>query len=41
MGEYIAKPGDGWYRIAKNTGMDVNTLLKLNNANLNTPVYAG
>lgn len=39
--EYKVKSGDGWYRIAKNLGVDVNVLLKANNATLNTPVYTG
>jgi LysM repeat protein len=41
MGEYIVKSGDGWYKIAKNTGINVNDLLKLNNANLNTAIHPG
>lgn len=38
---YKVQKGDGWYRIAKNTGMDVNELLKLNNATLNTVIHPG
>lgn len=38
---YKVKSGDGWYRIAKNTGLDVNQLLKLNNANINTVIHPG
>lgn len=38
---YKVQKGDGWYKIAKNTGMDVNELLKLNNATLNTPIHPG
>lgn len=41
MREYIVKSGDGWYKIAKNTGINVNDLLKLNNANLNTVIHPG
>ena len=38
---YKVQKGDGWYKIAKNTGMDVNELLKLNNATLNTAIHPG
>lgn len=38
---YKVQKGDGWYKIAKNTGMDVNELLKLNNATLNTVIHPG
>lgn len=38
---YKVQKGDGWYRIAKNTGMDVNELLRLNNATLNTVIHPG
>lgn len=38
---YEVKKGDGWYRIAKNLGIDVNELLALNNANLNTALHPG
>lgn len=38
---YKVKSGDGWYKIAKNTGLDVNQLLKLNNANINTMIHPG
>lgn len=38
---YKVQKGDGWYKIAKNTGMDVNELLKLNNATLNTTIHPG
>lgn len=38
---YKVQKGDGWYKIAKNTGMDVNDLLKLNNATLNTAIHPG
>ena len=38
---YEVKKGDGWYRIAKNLGVDVNELLKANNANLNTMLHPG
>lgn len=41
MSEYEVKKGDGWYKIAKNLGIDVNELLKLNNANLNTQLHPG
>lgn len=39
--EYKVKAGDGWYRIAKNLGVDVNELLKANNATLNTAIHPG
>lgn len=39
MSTYKVKSGDGWYRIAKNTGVDVNQLLKLNNATLKTALH--
>ena len=39
MSTYKVKSGDGWYRIAKNTGVDVNQLLKLNNATLKTTLH--
>lgn len=32
MSNYTVKKGDGWYRIAKNLGVNVNDLLKANNA---------
>lgn len=38
---YKVQKGDGWYKIAKNTGIDVNELLKLNNATLNTVIHPG
>lgn len=40
-GTYTVVSGDGWYRIASKTGVPVNTLLKLNNATLSTPLYVG
>ena len=39
--EYKVKTGDGWYRIAKNLGVDVNDLLKVNNATLKTVIHPG
>lgn len=39
--EYKVKAGDGWYRIAKNLGVDVNDLLKVNNATLKTVIHPG
>ena len=39
--EYKVKAGDGWYRIAKNLGVDVNELLKANNATANTAIHPG
>lgn len=38
---YKVQKGDGWYKIAKNTGIDVNELLQLNNATLNTVIHPG
>ena len=39
MSTYKVKSGDGWYKIAKSTGVDVNQLLKLNNATLDTMLH--
>lgn len=39
--EYKVKSGDSWYRIAKNLGVDVNDLLKANNATVNTAIHPG
>lgn len=33
--------GDGWYKIAKREGIDVNELLKANNATLDTMLHPG
>ena len=38
---YEVKKGDGWYRIAKSQGIDVNELLALNNATLETMLHPG
>lgn len=38
---YEVKKGDGWYRIAKNLGVNVNELLKANNATLDTMLQPG
>lgn len=38
---YEVKNGDGWYRIAKSQGIDVNELLALNNATLDTMLHPG
>ena len=38
---YEVKKGDGWYRIAKSQGIDVNELLALNNATLDTMLHPG
>lgn len=38
---YEVKKGDGWYRIAKNLGVNVNDLLKANNANIDTMLQPG
>lgn len=38
---YEVKKGDGWYKIAKNLGVDVNELLKANNASLDTMLHPG
>lgn len=38
---YTVKSGDGWYKIAKANNIDVNQLLKLNGANLNTMIHPG
>lgn len=38
---YEVKKGDGWYKIAKNLGIDVNELLKANNASLDTMLHPG
>ena len=38
---YEVKKGDGWYKIAKNLGVDVNELLKANSADLNTMLHPG
>lgn len=34
--EYIVKKGDSWYKIAKNLGINVNDLLRANDAKLDT-----
>ena len=39
--EYEVKKGDGWYRIAKNLGVNVNDLLQANNAKLDTMLQPG
>ena len=39
--EYEVKNGDGWYKIAKSQGIDVNELLALNNATLETMLHPG
>lgn len=39
--EYEVKKGDGWYRIAKNLGVNVNDLLQANNAKLDTMLHPG
>lgn len=36
---YKVKKGDGWYKIAKTLGVDVNELLKANNATLDTQLH--
>ena len=38
---YEVKKGDGWYKIAKSQGIDVNELLALNNATLDTMLHPG
>lgn len=38
---YEVKKGDGWYKIAKSQGIDVNELLALNNATLETMLHPG
>lgn len=38
---YEVKKGDGWYRIAKNLGVNVNDLLQANNAKLDTMLQPG
>ena len=38
---YKVQKGDGWYRIAKRQGINVNDLLKANNANLDTIIHPG
>lgn len=39
--EYEVKKGDGWYKIAKNLGVNVNDLLQANNAKLDTMLQPG
>lgn len=41
MSNYTVKKGDGWYKIAKNLGVNVNDLLKANNATLDTQIHPG
>lgn len=41
MSNYTVKKGDGWYKIAKNLGVNVNDLLKANNATLDTIIHPG
>jgi LysM repeat protein len=38
---YSPQSGDGWYRIARKFNTDVNSLLAVNNANINTMIYVG
>ena len=38
---YEVKKGDGWYKIAKNLGVNVNDLLKANNATIDTMIHPG
>lgn len=38
---YEVKKGDGWYKIAKSLGVNVNDLLKANNANIDTMLHPG
>lgn len=35
---YIVQPGEGWYAVARNTGVPLNALFAENNASLNTPL---
>lgn len=39
--EYEVKQGDGWYKIAKTLGVNVNDLLQANNAKLDTMLQPG
>ena len=39
--EYEVKKGDGWYKIAKSLGVNVNDLLQANNAKLDTMLQPG
>lgn len=39
--EYEVKKGDGWYKIAKNLGVNVNELLQANNAKIDTMLQPG
>ncbi len=39
--DYTVQPGDGWYRISRETEVPVDTLLADNNATLETPLYVG
>ena len=38
---YKVQKGDGWYKIAKRQGINVNDLLKANNATLDTMIHPG
>lgn len=38
---YKVQKGDGWYRIAKRQGVNINDLLKANNATLDTLIHPG
>ena len=38
---YEVKPGDGWIRIARSLGVDLDELYAVNDANADTPIHPG